>query len=66
MKSDVYVNLPTGYGKSVVSQALRTVFASVDRYEKNIVVVISPLINLMKDRVRCLSLLSDMSVRRRR
>ena len=61
MKSDVYVNLPTGYGKSVVSQALRMVFASVDRYEKNIVVVISPLINLMKDQVRRLSLLSDIS-----
>ena len=27
MKSDVYVNLPTGYGKSVVFQALLTVFA---------------------------------------
>ena len=27
MKSDVYVNLPTGYGKSVVFQALPTVFA---------------------------------------
>ena len=66
MKSDVYVNLPTGYGKSVVFQALRAVFASVDRYEKNIVIVISPLVNLMKDQVRRLSLLSDMSVRRRR
>ena len=31
MKSDVYVNLPTGYGKSVVFQALRTVFALEDR-----------------------------------
>lgn len=65
MKSDVYVNFPTGYGKSVVFQALRAVFASVDRYE-NIVIVISPLVNLMKDQVRRLSLLSDMSVRRRR
>ena len=43
-KSDVYVNLPTGYGKSVVFQALPTVFASVDRREKNIVIVISPVI----------------------
>ena len=39
MKRDVYVNLPTGYGKSVVFQALPTVFASVDKYEKNIVIV---------------------------
>ena len=30
MDSDVYVNLPTGYGKSVVFQALPTVFGSVD------------------------------------
>lgn len=66
MKNDVYVNLPTGYGKSVVFQALRAVFASVDRYEKNIVIVISPLVNLMKDQVRRLSLLSDISVRWRR
>ena len=57
MRSDVYVNLPTGYGKSVVFQALPTVFAPVDRYEKNIVIVISPLINLMKDQVHRLSLL---------
>lgn len=49
MKSDVYVNLPTGYGKSVAFQALPMVFASVDRYEKNIVIVISPLINLMAE-----------------
>ena len=49
LKVDVHVNLPTGYGKSVLFQALPTVFASIDRCEKNIVIVISPLINLMKD-----------------
>ena len=47
------------YGKSVVFQGLPTVFASVDRYEENIVILISPLINLMKDQVRRLSLLKD-------
>ena len=57
MKGDVYVNLPTGYGKSVVFQALPMVFALVDRCEKNIMIVISPLINLMKDEVHGLSLL---------
>ena len=35
LKVDVSVNLPTGYGKSVVFQALPTVFASVDKCEKN-------------------------------
>ena len=31
MKSDVYVNLPTGYGESVLFQALPTVFATAGR-----------------------------------
>ena len=38
-------------------QAFPTVFSLVDKYEKNIVIVISPLINLMKDQVGRLSLL---------
>lgn len=49
-------------------QVLPTVFASIDKCEKNIVIVISLLINLMKDQVNCLSslgvnaiLLSDVS-----
>ena len=57
IKSVVYVNLSTGYGKSVLFQPLPTVFASVDKCEKNIVIVISPLINLMKDQVSRLSFL---------
>ena len=69
MKSDVYVNLPTGYGKSVVFKAVPTVLDSVDKCEKSIVIVTSPLINLMKDQVSRLSLLGVsvvISVRRRR
>ncbi|XP_068747499.1 ATP-dependent DNA helicase Q5-like isoform X2 [Montipora capricornis] len=62
LKVDVYVNLPTGYGKSVVFQALPTVFASVNKCEKNIVIVISPLINLMKDQVSRLSLLGVSAI----
>ena len=62
LKVDVFVNLPTGYGKSVVFQALPTVFASVDKCEKNIVIVISPLINLMKDQVSRLSLLGVSAI----
>ena len=37
-KSDVFVNLPTGFGKSVVFQALLT----LPTQEKNIVLVVSP------------------------
>ena len=51
-KSNVFVNLPTGYGKSVVFQALPIVYSCVEpTREKNIVLVVSPLINLMKDQV---------------
>ena len=48
-KSDVFVNLSTGFGKSVTFQALPIVYYCVDATrEKNIVLVVSPLINLMK------------------
>ena len=48
-KRDVFVNLPTGFGKSVVFQALLIVYSCVDPTgEKNIVLAVSPLINLMK------------------
>ena len=51
-KSDVFVNLPTGFGKSVVFQALPIVYSCVDQSrEKNIVLVVSLLINLMKEQV---------------
>ena len=43
-------------------QALPTVFSLVDKYEKNIVIVISPLINLMKDQVGRLSLLEVSAI----
>jgi bloom syndrome protein len=52
-KRDIFVNLPTGYGKSLIYQALPLCFDVLNRREsKNTVVVISPLINLMKDQVR--------------
>ena len=50
-KSDVFVNLPTGFGKSVVFQALPIVYSCVEPTRENIVIVVSPLINLMKDQV---------------
>ena len=44
LKVDVYVNFPTGFGKSLIYQALPVAFSSVQSTcEKNIVVVISPL-----------------------
>ena len=51
----MYLNLLTGYGESVLFQALPTVFASLNKCKKNIVIVISPLINLMTDQVSRLS-----------
>ena len=43
-KKDVFVNSPTGFGKSLIYQALPIAFSSVQSTcEKNIVVVISPL-----------------------
>ena len=48
-KTDVFVNLPTGFGKSLIYQALPVVFNTMLR--EGHVVVISPLVNLMKDQV---------------
>ena len=49
-KSDVFVNLLTGFGKSVVFRALYIVYSCVrdPTREKNIVLVVSLLINLIK------------------
>ena len=47
-KSDVFVNLLTEFGKSVVFRALYIVYSCVDpTREKNIVLVASLLINLI-------------------
>ena len=49
---DVFVSLPTGYGKSVCYFPLPFVFDCLRRVEKkSIVVVASPLVALMKDQV---------------
>ena len=62
-KSDVFVNLPTGFGKSVVFQALPIVYSCVEpTREKNIVIVVSPLINLMKDQVSRLTSLGISAI----
>ena len=61
-KNDIFVNLPTGYGKSLVYQALPTVFDSLTARSGHIVVVVSPLINLMRDQVRSLRSIGISSV----
>ncbi|KAK3735908.1 hypothetical protein QZH41_010200 [Actinostola sp. cb2023] len=55
-KGNVFVNLPTGYGKSLVFQCLPIVADVL--YERpggtSVLVVISPLQSLMEDQVMCL------------
>ena len=50
-KTDLFINLPTGYGKSLVYQALPLVFDTVHRTVGHIVVIVSPLVSLMEDQV---------------
>ena len=52
---DVFVNLPTGYGKSLIYQALPTIFDALRSSSGHIVVVVSPLISLMDDQVKFLT-----------
>ena len=49
-KTDVFINLLTGFGKSLIYQALPLVCDTV-RGTTGHVVVVSPLVNLMKDQV---------------
>ena len=51
-KKNVFVNLPTGYGKSLIYQALPLVFDHTTNLPGHIVVVVSPLISLMEDQVK--------------
>ena len=50
-KKDLFVNLLTGFGKSLIYQALPLVFDHVTKQPGHIVVVVSPLISLMEDQV---------------
>ena len=53
-KNDIFVSLPTGFGKSIIYQALPLIFDCLTGSPGHVVVVISPLVNLMKDQVRYL------------
>ena len=68
-KMDVFVSLPTGFGKSVIFQALPMVFDGfTGESSGHIVIVVSPLLSLIKDQTKrlrqvgisCVSL-SDVS-----
>ena len=48
-KTDELINLPTGFGKALIYQALPLVCDTVRGTTGLIVVVVSPLVNLMKD-----------------
>ena len=60
-KKDVFINLPTGFGKSLIYQALTIVF-NITRNSRGHVVVISPLVNLMKDQVENLKKLGISAI----
>ena len=49
-KTDMFINLPTGFGKSLIYQALPLVCDTM-RGTTGHVVIVSPLVNLMKDQV---------------
>ena len=51
-RKDSFVNLPTGFGKSLSYRALPLVYSCLQSTdEKNIIVVISPRDSLIKDQV---------------
>ena len=48
-KKDVFLPLPTGFGKSVIYQSLPMVFDEYPGLQGHIVIVISPLLSSMED-----------------
>ena len=51
-RKDVFVNLPTGYGKSLIFQSLPLVFDSLTKESGHIVLVLSPLLTLIDDQIQ--------------
>ena len=60
--TDVFINLPTGFGKSLIYQALPLTFDVIRGTPGHIVIVVSPLINLMNDQVADLTKLGIPAV----
>ena len=48
---DVFVSLPTGYGKSLIYSVLPYAYDELRGCRGSIVIVVSPLLSLMKDQV---------------
>ena len=46
---DVFVSLPTGYGKSLIYQAAPFCMDSMKKTDDSMAIVISPLVSLMRD-----------------
>ncbi|KAK3735066.1 hypothetical protein QZH41_010785 [Actinostola sp. cb2023] len=53
-KKDMFINLPAGFGKSLIYQALPTVFDEVECTTGHVVVIVSPLLTLIHDQVESL------------
>ena len=51
---DLFINLPTGFGKSLIYQALPLLYDELTGVSGHIVLVISPLVNLIQDQVETL------------
>ena len=49
---DVFVTLPTGYGKSLIYSVLPYAYDELRGCRGSIVIVVSPLLSLMKDQVK--------------
>jgi superfamily II DNA helicase RecQ len=53
--NDLFINLPTGCGKSMIYQSLPSVFDALNEAPGHVVAVVSPLVNLMADQVSFLN-----------
>jgi superfamily II DNA helicase RecQ len=61
-KEDLFVSFPTGYGKSIIDQALQFVFDEHTRNTRHIVVVISRLLTLIEDQIQNLRMVGITAV----
>ena len=59
---DVFVNFPTGYGKSLIYQSLPQIADTISKVPGHIIFVDSPLINLMQEQVSYLRKIGISSV----